>query len=370
MSNNEETKITPITLDDLIQAGRSTNTARALRGAVNHFEIDFGGSLPTTPVHIEAYIEAYHTTLSPDTLRQRLAMLATWHKRHGFPDPTKTPRLREALIGCRARYAKPKQRAKPLGLVQLEQVVASIEQRLQQAHRIGDQSRQQRALELTAIRDRCFVLIGFWCGFRSEQLLNLRVEHCEEHLSEHDVDRYITLFLPKSKGDREAKGQTWTLREMPNDHRHLCPVNAYLDWVTASQRESGPLFSKIDRWGVVWDRPLHKNSVIALLRSILAPAGLPAEQYSSHSLRRGFANWAVDNDSSLHDLMSWVKWKDPRSVLPYLEARDDLPNRLLSGSAKTSFAMPQGEEPKGITVTSITPMKTLERSPHQDDAVE
>ncbi len=355
MTKVTESTPTPITVDDLIQAGRSAHTARALAGAVTHFETVFDGSLPTTSDEIERYLVRFQTLLAPDTLRQRLALLASWHKQHGFPDPTKTSRIRDTLVGLRVTYAKPKKRAKPLSLVSLEGVIDSIEERLQQAALVVNNPRQQRALALTAIRDRCLVLIGFWCGFRGEQLVGLRVENILLQGGEGDEVRYMTLFVPKSKGDREAQGESWNLREMPQEFRHVCPLNAYLDWIFAAQLSVGPLFSKIDRWGAVWRRPLHINSLIDMLRAILRSAELPAEHYSVHSLRRGFANWAIDNNSSIHDLMSWVKWKDQRSVQPYLEVRADLPNRLLSANVMPSRTPANSEaSTTGIALSPAT----------------
>jgi integrase len=65
---------------------------------------------------------------------------------------------------------------------------------------------------------------------------------------------------------------------------------------------------------------LHANSVIPLLRQALARAGIPAEHYTSHSLRRGFASWAHQSGWDLKSLMSYVGWKDIKSAMRYIEA--------------------------------------------------
>ena len=66
---------------------------------------------------------------------------------------------------------------------------------------------------------------------------------------------------------------------------------------------------------------LHANSLIPLLRSLLAEAGVAAsEEYSSHSMRRGFAGWARASGWDIKELMEYVGWKDVKSAMRYLDA--------------------------------------------------
>lgn len=63
-------------------------------------------------------------------------------------------------------------------------------------------------------------------------------------------------------------------------------------------------YPKIDRWGHVADEGLHANSLIALRRSLFTEAGVVApEEYSSHSMRRGFAGWARASGWDIKELM-------------------------------------------------------------------
>ncbi|MNO06093.1 Phage integrase family protein [compost metagenome] len=47
---------------------------------------------------------------------------------------------------------------------------------------------------------------------------------------------------------------------------------------------------------------------------------MPAELYTSHSLRRGFATWATANGWDIKSLMSYVGWKDVKSAMRYVDA--------------------------------------------------
>lgn len=50
---------------------------------------------------------------------------------------------------------------------------------------------------LACVRNRALVLLGFWRGFRSDELSRLRIEHVTV-----EAGRGMTLFLPRTKGDR------------------------------------------------------------------------------------------------------------------------------------------------------------------------
>jgi hypothetical protein len=45
-------------------------------------------------------------------------------------------------------------------------------------------------------------------------------------------------------------------------------------------------------------------------------------EFSGHSLRRGFANWATSNGWDLKTLMQYVGWRDVQSAMRYLDATD------------------------------------------------
>ncbi|MDI3273701.1 tyrosine-type recombinase/integrase [Pseudomonas sp. MDT1-16] len=60
--------------------------------------------------------------------------------------------------------------------------------------------------------------------------------------------------------------------------------------------------------------------MIPILRRIFKQAAVPADLYSSHSMRRGFATWASSNGWDIKSLMSYVGWKDVKSALRYVDA--------------------------------------------------
>ena len=89
------------------------------------------------------------------------------------------------------------------------------------------------------------------------------------------------------------------------------------------QLKEGAVFPAIDRWGNVGETALRPGSLVPLLQGRFRQAGIAApEQYSGHSLRRGFATWANANEWDVKDLMEYVGWKDIRSAMRYIDRAD------------------------------------------------
>lgn len=223
-------------------------------------------------------------------------------------------------------------RAKPLQLTQLERLAAWLDAQIAHAIDEGD----QRA-RLTHGRNKALVLLGFWRGFRSDELSRLQIEHVTV-----ESGRGMTLFLPRTKGDRSQLGTSFRAPALSR----LCPVAARETWISVSGLTAGPAFRGIDRWGNVRDEGLHAGSFVPLLRALFRAADVPApDSYSSHSLRRGFATWANANAWDLKMLMEYDGWKDVRSAMRYIDAADSFAqHRIESALAATPGpALPQPE---------------------------
>ena len=292
-------------LDRYLQAATRDNTRRSYRAAIEHFEVQWGGFLPATADSVARYLVAYAGELSINTLKLRLSALAQWHNSQGFADPTKAPVVRQVFKGIRAVHPVREKQAEPLQLQHLERVIAWLDGEATAARGEGRQADLLRAL-----RDRALILLGFWRGFRSDELCRLQIEHVQA-----SAGSGISLYVPRSKGDRDNLGRTYHTPAL----QRLCPVQAYIEWITAAALVRGPVFRAIDRWGHLSEQGLHANSVIPLLRQALERAGIAAEHYTSHSLRRGFATWAHRSGWDLKSLMSYVGWKDMKSAMRYLE---------------------------------------------------
>jgi integrase len=293
-------------LNEYLQAADRENTRRSYASALRHFEVKWRGLLPATAETVARYLADYAAVLSANTLQHRMAALSRWHTTHGFPDPTKTPMVRQVLRGIRTLHPPREKRAKPLQLDVLQRVDSWLQKAGETAETRGD-----RAAALRHARDRALVLLGFWRGFRSDELVRLRIEHIDIARGEG-----LTCFIPRSKGDRNAEGRTFRCPALSC----MCPVSAYEAWLAASGLTDGPVFRAIDRWGTIAPERLAAASIIPLLRRLFASVGVAdVGEYSSHSLRRGFAGWANANGWELKELMEYVGWRDVRSAIRYLD---------------------------------------------------
>ena len=314
---------------DYIEAAGRDNTRRSYASAIRHFEIEWKGLLPSTADAIARYLADYAPTLAINTLRQRLAALSRWHADQGFADPTKSPLVRQVLKGIRSIHAVPEKRARPLELAVLQQIDQWLDVAIGNAQRSGD-----RPALLRQTRNRSLMLLGFWRGFRSDELVNLRVENIEV-----TPGQGMACYLGRTKGDRQLQGRVFKCPALSR----LCPVTAFNAWIDLAGLTEGPVFRKIDRWGNVADESLHADSLIPLLRSLFAEAGVESpEEYSSHSLRRGFAGWTRASGWDLKELMEYVGWKDVKSAMRYLDASDSsLQARFEQGLTALAPAVPQ-----------------------------
>lgn len=297
-------------LDQYLAAAQRERTTKAYASAIRHFEVDWGGMLPASADAVAHYLADHAEQLAANTLRQRLAALGHWHTAHGFVDPTRMPIVKQALRGIRVVHARVERQATPLQLNDLGRIADWQSQAIAHA-RANDDCRG----ELRALRDRAMILLGFWRGFRSDELIHLRVEHITFEPGG------MQCFLRRTKTDT---GKTYKVPALTR----WCAVDAVREWLRVSGLTQGPLLPKVGLQGQLGTKRLHANSVIKMLRSAMARAGLPAQQYSSHSLRRGFASWATRNGWDLKSLMAYVGWRDPASAMRYIDTteRFELPS--------------------------------------------
>ena len=207
-----------VTVETYVKLANRPNTQRSYASAVQHFEVDGRGALPATPEVIAAYLAQYAESLSINTLRSRLSGLSRWHRDHGFIDPTKSALVSLVLKGIRTAHNIPEKRARPFEFELMAQVSHWLKSEL-------DQLDPSDPRYLRCTRDQAMLLIGFWRGFRSDELTRLQFEHVtiQEGVG-------MQCFLPYSKGDRESSGRSFFCPELSK----LCPVTALRRWQEAA----------------------------------------------------------------------------------------------------------------------------------------
>ena len=280
-----------------LAAATADNTRRAYRSAIRHF-LAWGGSLPCEEATVVRYLLGFADGLNPRTLGLRLAALSQWHRFQGFADPTVTPTVRKTLRGIERVHGRPRQKAKALSLEDLERIVTAL---------AGQETP-------AAARDSALLQMGFFGAFRRQELVGL----CVEDLSWEPQGLRIT--LPRSKTDQTGQG---VARAIHYGEGACCPATVLQRWLSVAAIEHGPLFRRINRWGVIGTAALSAGSVNAILAARAAQAGLPyAGELSSHSLRRGLATSAHRAGAEFLDIKRQGGWRHHATVEGYVEEAD------------------------------------------------
>lgn len=157
------------------------------------------------------------------------------------------------LKGIAALHPATEKRAKPLQFMKLEKLAAWLDAQIAEATDAGDARSR-----LGHLRNRALVLLGFRRGFRSDELSRLQIEHVTV-----EPGRGMTLFLPRTKGDRAQSGTTFKAPALSR----LCPVAACEAWIAASGLTEGAVFRSIDRWRLRDTPPMPRPRGVQPARS-------------------------------------------------------------------------------------------------------
>lgn len=283
-----------VSLNAYIQAASSQNTRIAYQADVRHF-ISWGGLLPTTPDVLLRYLQEHASHLNPRTLKRRLVALKHWHTFQGLSDPTAHPLVRKTLSGILYIHGKPPEKAPPF----------SAEQLMLLTHHL------QSSGELSDWRNNALLQVGFFGAFRRSELVAIRWEHVMF------VSQGVEIMIPRSKTDQEGQGSVCAI---PYGNALLCPVTALNTWKEKSSISSGFIFRRILKGNKIMPNSLSSHSVSRIIKSLAVACQLPqAEQYSGHSLRRGFATTASQKGASFSAIMRQGRWRHESTVHGYIE---------------------------------------------------
>jgi len=286
--------ISNVITNDYIKAATSNNTRRSYRCDLQHFKY-CGGLLPASPESIIAYLQRNAATLNSRTLSRRLTALKQWHVYQGFPDPTNYPMVRKTMAGIMNVHGKPKHKALALTTEQLKKIIEIL----------------RASNSLIDARDSALLQVGFFGAFRRSELVNIKVEHINK------VREGIEILIPRSKTDQTGKGKVCAI---PYGKEKICPVTAIVHWLNLANIKDGAVFRKITKHGTLGHTALVEESITFIVRRAVAKLdNLKMQDFSSHSLRRGFATSASKNGASLPAIMRQGRWQHEGTVLEYIE---------------------------------------------------
>jgi integrase len=305
-------------------------TAQTVAAYLTHLAVDRGLKATTADAHLTA-IRAVHRGAGakpPEGLAARKVVVAA----------AKREAAREGRYGPR--------KAVPVMAADLPGIIAACD------------------LETAAgLRDRAVVLLGFALLARRAELAALNISDIE-----HVRGEGLAVTIRASKTDQAARGVTRRIHYASAEA--VCPVRAVLAWLeclAARAVTTGPLFTRIDRWGNLGpaaggryegagagggprlpagrDGRLRPQAIGDIVASACAAAGLtapgtrsdredPAAQqeraqgtplpgqrrYSGHSLRRGGATSMLKAGAQPLNVSRHGRWADgSRAFAGYVE---------------------------------------------------
>ena len=205
--------------------------------------------------------------------------------------------ITKVMHGIRYRHGSTKKRMAPLEIADLRACLAKM--------------RERRFEDLTVIRDRAVLSLGFFSACRRSEIVKLRVEDLEFH------ENGLILQIRSSKTDQFAEGVELglTVQKDPG----VCPVALTRRYLDVSELKAGPLFRRIDsRSDCMGDRPLTPQVVALIVKARAEAAGLDPTRFAGHSLRAGFVTTAASKGVTLHNIMRQTRHKDQRVTMTYI----------------------------------------------------
>jgi integrase len=258
-----------------LNAALAQNTRRAYQQDLADF-LGWGGCIPCSPDVLAAFITDRAAVLSPHTVSRRVVGVSRAHTGAGHPDPAKNDLIRTLLRGIRRAHGRPQRQVAPL-------LRADLELLLPHMH------------STKGVRDRALLLLGFAAALRRSELAAIS---CTDIAF---VREGLILTLPRSKSDQEGAGRKIGV---PWGRTEVCAVRAVKGWLDHSQITEGAVFRSVHKGGQVSAERLSSQSVALLVKDYAAKAGLPANQFSGHSLRSGLVTSAAQAGVPAHQIMA------------------------------------------------------------------
>lgn len=311
------------------EASLSEATRRAYQsdwaGFVSFCSFQGATALPASSAVICAYLaELAELGRSVATIVRALTSVNKAHELSGH-SPIRTPDVLATLRGIQRTCGRPQTKA------------VSI--------RYSDILRMAAACDCTMIgtRDRALLLLGWCSALRRSELVALDIGDLVFS------DRGIILTICRSKTDQEGHGQKIAIPRSDG----LCPVAATSQWIERLRPDDRtpdkPLFRSTGngargKWITDVRGRLSARMVSRIVKFYGALIGLPADQISSHSLRRGLATEAGARSIPERIIARHTRHLSTAVLREYIDAGNIWDeNPLLSIYPPSSAPSPSGE---------------------------
>lgn len=303
------TKTTAMTVTESLEAlatevvrltgkARSDNTLHAYEGDWTRFAswcADQGlESMPAVPGTVALYLAHLHQQgAKVSTIQRAAASISVAHKTQGLDSPTRHAGVCEVLKGIRNDKGVAKNKKAPVTFEDLRTLLAHVPS------------------TPTGIRDRAILTLGFFTASRRSELVGLDVSDVAF------TPKGIVVTVRHSKTDQEGRGIKKAVHLQVPD---VCPFAAVKAWLQVlGANASGALFRAIDQHGHISPERMSDRAVALIVKRYATAAGLDADLFSGHSLRRGLATSAAQRGAGHHEIMKTTGHKKADMVNEYID---------------------------------------------------
>ena len=231
-------------------------------------------ALPASPDTVALHLSGMATRkLAVASIELRLVAISQVHKAKGHPSPRDAVIVQTVRAGIRRTLGtRQKQKAPLLG-------------RDLKSTLVGAGPSAPGQTELSALRDRALLLLGWHAALRRSELVAVEVPHVRF------VHQGLELLIPRSKTDQGGAGRTVPIPRGRTEE--LCPEQLLRAWLAASAITTGTVFRGVDRWGHVRTTGMCGRTVARIVKRVARAAGLDGDDFGGHSLRAGLVTDAA-----------------------------------------------------------------------------
>lgn len=294
-----------------LQKSKADNTLRAYEADWTDF-YDWCSyrkisSLPAEPETIVNYINDLADHAKANTISRRLSAISENHKAAGYlqNNPCRDSLVRNALDAIKREKGTLQHGKTPILLETLYDMALCFD-----------------LSDLGGLRDKALLLTGFMGAFRRSELVEIDIEDLTF------VQEGVLILLKRSKGDQEGHGEQVAIPY--HSHCDLCAVRSLKDWIQQAGLTSGPLFRPLKKNRKIRDCRLSDQSVARIVKKYAILAGMDANTFAGHSLRRGFATSAAQHDIDERSIMQQTRHKSEKMVRRYIEQGNLFKNNALN----------------------------------------
>lgn len=240
---------------------------------------------------------------------------------HGKPgtgirkdNPAASHLARSTLRGVRLVQNRPIKRKAPLFLSALDDLI------------------DLQADNLLGIRNRAIYAITWSCALDQKEVLSLDLKADGNGTGYIKIEKNgFVVRLHRWCGPR--LGRVWSVVCVPlrSGDPERCATKYLREWLQVYRKKQGPLFPKIKDGEILFDQRMSPFSMNRFIKIDVENIGLPPEEYSFRSLRRGCLEWMAKEGAPLDQIIRHSRIRTVERVTPYIRpyrALADSPLRL------------------------------------------